>query len=323
MTDPKVHLIQQPIADANIDLVAEIDAVSDSWAAWRLAGSYTWKIDASINQIVSALFNTVAEKYAEANGIQLKSDIAALLAFETEAADAFKACGFDHDGPITNLRNLLDLRDEAYELEKELCAFANPTVADIFNVRKDEMTGKEFPALFKKLELDEMFLDFKPVVPNAGDRQRHSVEVMRLATEHYEDAADREQFITSEMCAYDDQALRQAKAMNDGLLRNAPIKQLILSEVQAIEGIASIHSTYELNTAVLRTLLTHMKAQVQRTKEFNAQRKVETPLVRTLTNVELDKFAKTMEASLRTPRFNEGVAFAPALRKPFRELAKS
>ena len=323
MTDPKVHLVQQPVADANIDLIAEIDAVSDSWAAWRLAGSYTWKIDQSINQIVSALFSTVSEKYAEANGIQLKSDIAALLAYETETADAFKACGFDTEGPITNLRNLVDLRDEAYELEKELCAFANPTVADIFNIRKDDMTGKEFAPLFKKPELDEMFLDFKPVVPNAGDRQRHSVEVMKLGNEHYEDAKDREQFVQDEMNAYDDQALRQAKIMNDGLARNAPIKQLILSEVQALEGIDSIDSTYELNTAVLRNLLTHMKFQAQRAKEWNAQRKVDTPLIKTLTNVELDKFARVMEASLRTPRFSEGVPFAPALRKPFRELVKS
>jgi len=61
---------------------------------------------------------------------------------------------------------------------------------------------------------------------------------------------------------------------------------------------------------------------VSRIKEWNEKRRVQ-PLVKTLASAELNSFARACELCLRTPRFNEGVEFAPPIRKPFRQLANA
>jgi len=244
-----------------------------------------------------------------------------MLSGEYEASQAFREAGLASEGPVTNLRNLIDLRDEAYELEKELCHFANPDVGDIENERTDQLTGRTFKPLFNKPPLNEMFLDFQRKVPNAGERSRNEVEVKRIATEYYSDIAEQDEFVAEQMALYDAKDLLDCKKFNDGLERNAPIKQLILSEVMKIEGIERVEHTYELSTPALQSLLTHMINQVARAKEWNSQRNGIMQLQKTIAAAELDKFRRTLEASLRTPRFNEGVAHQPAVRKPFRQLA--
>jgi hypothetical protein len=309
----------QTVADANIDVIAHIDEFADTWAGHRVASTYTWKLDAMIGQIVNALFNQVRETYAEANGIQSLNEVSSLLAFELDGAQAFKDAGFDRAGPVTNLFQLCCLRDEAYEIEKAMASYANPNI-DVTTDRTDPVTGVTYKALFSKPELDELFLHFEPKVPSKSERDLHHTTLVQIANAHYDEESERDAFITSEIAAFDKAQLTECKRMNDGMARNAPLKQLILSEVLALD-LPRIDFFYELDTAVMKSVLMHFINSTSRTKEWNAKRYGVTHATKALAVAELDKFHRACEATLRTPRFNEGVAFVAPVRKPFRALA--
>jgi len=309
----------QVVADANIDPIAHIDDFADTWAGHRVASTYTWKLDAMIAQIVNALFNTVRETYAEANGIQSLNEVSSLLAFELDGAQAFHDAGFDRTGPVTNLFQLCCLRDAAYEIEKAMCSYANPNI-DVSTDRTDPVTGATYKALFSKPELSEMFLHFEPRMPSKGERELHHTTLVQIAGSHYDSEDEREAFITSELAAFDKAQLAECKRMNDGMARNAPLKQLILSEVLNLD-LPRIEFFYELDTAVMRSVLTHFINSTPRMKEWNSKRYGVQHATKALAVAELDKFHRACEATLRTPRFNEGVAHQPAVRKPFRAVA--
>lgn len=320
MNAPKVHLIPMQTGTANFDVIAEIDSVGDTWAAWQMAKSYTWKIDAMINQITSALFRTVREKYAEANGIQVLSDVTAMLAESTAAAQAFHDAGLSSDGPVTNLVQLTMLRDEAYALEKEMCFYANPEISNPETERIDEITGVVYKPLFAQIPLNELFLAFVPKTPSAAARVRYETDVIGMAKTYYSDEAEREAFVAEEMAKYDAREQSECKVFNDGLARNAPIKQLILEEAMKLP-VDPIESTYELATPVLQEILRHLNSQVAKIKTWNDQRSRIPQINKAMATAELSKFAKNCELSLRTARFNEGAPFTPPVRKPFRQIA--
>jgi hypothetical protein len=309
----------QTIADANIDIIAHIDEFADTWAGHRVASTYTWKIDTMISSIVNALFNTVRETYAAAHGIQSLNEVSSLLAFELDGAQAFHDAGFDRAGPVTNLFQLCCLRDEAYEIEKCMASYANPNI-DVCVDRTDPVTGVVYKALFSKPELSEMFLHFEPRTPSKAERELHHTTLVQIASTHYDSEEERDAFVASELAAFDKAQLDECKRMNDGMARNAPLKQLILSEVLNLD-LPRIDFFYELDTAVMRSVLTHFINSTPRTKEWNAKRYGVSHATKALAVAELDKFHRACEATLRTPRFNEGVQHQPAVRKPFRALA--
>lgn len=307
------------VVDANVDLVAATDSIADTWAAWRTAGTYTWKIDRMIEQICNALFSQMRKTYAEKNGIVALNEVSTLLAFELECAQAFQDAGFDRTGPVKNLHDLLCLRDEAYELEKELCSCANPDI-ETDKPRIDQITGAEYKPLFHKIDIEEFFLHYEPKVPNASERTRFEGELTAIAATSYEEDADREEFVRQELQVFDAAQLLECKQFNEGLERNAPVKQLILEQIMAL-GLEPIKFSYELETPVLQTLLHHVLSSVPRTKEWNRKRYGATAIEKALAVAELDKFARYIEGSLRAPRFNEGVPYVKPVRKQFRSLA--